>query len=191
MEREAEHNANAAYLEGLYREYRGLLYATARRCCGTELDAEAAVHDAILRLARHLDTLRRLDPDALAVYLAATVQSVTLNQRRRLNTERRRQTELDPETLEAAEAAPDPETALIERDERDAALRRLREALAELRESDRELLVEKYYAGLDDAALAAKYGISESGVRSRLSRARRRARRIMARKEGEAAARHG
>ncbi len=185
MAREAETDRDAAFLESLYREYRGLLYSTAWRLCGTELDAEAAVNDAILRLARHLDTLRRLDAPALAVYLACTVQSVALNQRRRLDVERKRQSPLEPDELVALHGAPDPETALIEREERQDELRRLREALAELREADRELLVEKYYAGMDDAALAAKYGVTEGSVRSRLSRAKQRARRIMERKEGE------
>lgn len=185
MGREAGTDGASGYLEALYQEYRGLLYSTAWRMCGSELDAEAAVNDAIVRLAGHLDTLRRLDKPALAVYLACTVQSVALNQRRRLDAERRRQTDWDPEALGGLRSASDPEAELIEREGRQDELRRLREALAELREADRELLMEKYYANMDDAALAAKYGITEGSVRSRLSRAKKRARRIMERKEGD------
>lgn len=177
-------SALAGYISELYDTYRGLMYSTAYKYCGADVDAEAAVNDAILRLAKHADTLRALDEPALAVYIACTVQSVALNKRRRLGVERRRMADRDIGELSALGSAASPEDEYIEKETRRERLRHLREALAELGEADRELLTAKYLGGADDAALAARYGITEGSVRSRISRAKKRARRIMERKEG-------
>lgn len=182
MDRESKPR-DAAFIEALYEKYRGLMFSTAYRYGGEE-DAEVVVNEAILRLARHVDTLRRLNEAALAVYVACTIQSVALNINRRRGTERRHTAERELSELTDLSAGPGPEEQFLEREARAERLRLLREALAELKEADREILSEKYFANASDAALAAKYGISESGVRVRVSRARKRARALLERKEG-------
>ena len=184
-------SALAAYIAELYDAYKGLMYGTAYKYLGAEADAEAAVNDSVLRLAKHAETLRTLNEPALAVYIACTVQSVALNRLRRLGTERRRFADRDIGELSDVGSAPGPEEQYIERETRRERLACLRQALAELSEADRELLTEKYLGGLDDTRLAEKYGITEGSVRSRISRAKKRARRIMERKESGDGRRNG
>ncbi|MCR4805429.1 MAG: hypothetical protein K5981_07220, partial [Clostridia bacterium] len=67
------------FIDELYRAHKGLLYKTALECGGGRLEVEAVVHDALLRIIGALDTVKRLDEPARAVYLATTVRSVAYN----------------------------------------------------------------------------------------------------------------
>lgn len=173
----------AEYISELYDRYKGLMYDTAYKWCGAELDAEATVHDALLVLARHTDTLRPMQEAARAVYIACTVRSVAVSRHRRLGAERRRLADRDISAFAGLGGA-SLEEQYIERETRAERLRLLREALAELGETDRDILAGKYFARMSDSQLAVKYGITESSVRSRLSRAKKRVRRLMEGKEG-------
>lgn len=179
-------DADMALTAALYERHLGLIYKTALELLDDAEEKDAVAHETLLRLLRRAETLRGLDERAAAVYVAATARSVALDERRRRAAERRRRAEDDPEALDARLDGEDPESALIAREQRETRLRCLWEALAELSDTDRALLLGKYAAGRSDAELAAQFGVRESSIPKKLTRAKERARRIILRKEGEA-----
>ena len=178
-----ERQSDTAFLTSVYEKHKGIMYKTALECSGDGAEKDTIVHDSLLRLARHTDTLRQLNEHALAVYVAATVRSVAFNSERRKRTERRRLVDADVSEVESVDPAPSYEEQYIEAEAHKARLQYLRDSLAELDETDRELLVGKYMAGQSDEELAQRFGIKPESVRMKLTRARRRVRKMIERKE--------
>lgn len=172
------------FVAGVYERHKGVMYKTALECLSDSTEKDAVVHDAVVRLASHADTLRRLNEKALAVYVASTVRSVALNHERRQQTERRHIVDADFSDLDDLSAGPSYEDLYVEAEAGRDRLHYLREALSEIDETDRELLVGKYLAGESDEDLARRLGVKPESVRMKLTRARRRVRRIIEEKEG-------
>lgn len=169
----------------LYERYMGVMYKTALESLDDDSLAGSVVHDAVLRLLRKADTLRGLDERAVPVYIASVVRYVALEAKRRRRTERKRFVEADAALLESIPAAGSMEDDLAERETRDSRVRYMWEALSELSETDRELLIGKYAAGRSDAELARALGVRPDSIRKKLTRARQRAKRIILRKEAD------
>jgi len=175
--------SDMALVADIYERHKGIMYKTALECIGDDSDKSVVVHDAIVRLVEHADTLRRLSESALAVYVSATVRSVALNRERRRNLERRLIVDADISEVDDIDAGPTYEERFIEEEAHRDRLRYLREALSELSDTDRELLVGKYMSGESDESLAKRFGVSPESIRMKLTRARRRAKKIIERKE--------
>jgi RNA polymerase sigma-70 factor (sigma-E family) len=125
-------------------------------------DAHAAED---LTQAALYDTLRHWRKVARADHPDAYVRRVLVN--RHLATSRRRSSSevvLDDVEPLATAVAPDPATGVADRDE-------ARRVLAELPPRARAVLVLRYYADLDDAAIADTLGVAPGTVRSTASRA--------------------
>ncbi len=177
--------ADRSLAAALYERHLGLIYKTALELLDDKGQKEAAAHETLLRLLRNAKTLRGLDERAAAVYVAATARSVALDMRRAAAKERRYLVDAELSTLTELPADTDPETALIEAETRRLRLEALWEALAELSDSDRALLLGKYAVGKSDEELAAQFGVRAGSIPKKLTRAKERARRIILRKEGE------
>ncbi len=173
------------FIDELYRTHRGILYKTALECSGGRLEAESVVHDALLRIIGSLDTVKRLEEPARAVYLATTVRSVAYNALKKEAVREKHAADPPGDSWEDIPGGSNPEEELLAAENARAQVQYLREALAELDETDRLLLVGKYLAKETDAQLAYKLGIRESSVSMKLTRAKRRARKIIERKEAE------
>ena len=170
--------ADMRYIEELYRRYRGIMYKTALARAPTPADADDVVSEAVLRLFPHTDTLRALPERALIGYIAETTRRVAIDMGRR-------------RSLESAlftapggpvpDALPGPEEAAVT----EARLQLLQETLSELRAPDRALLTGRYLENKSDEELARELGVKPSGIRQKLSRARKRAAAIMRGKEAD------
>lgn len=168
------------FVQELYRQNRGVMYKIAYQITQSEMDADDAVSDAILYLFRRAERLRQLPEKARVSYAAKTVRSMAVDIRRRRKTEERVYASLE-DAPEPAARAPDPQEAILSEAER--AL--VRETLDELSETDRLLLVGRYVYGCRDGPLARELGVKPASIRTKLMRARKRARAIMERKEAE------
>ena len=148
------------HLDGAYRFARWL----ARSPEGVD----DVVQEAVLRAFRGFDGLRGQDARA---WLMTIVRNCHYTARKR---EQRHAAEplpedpesWDPETLAAA--TPDPESALIQRDQQQA----LAALLAQLPDDYREVLVLREIEDLDYRQIAAVTGVPLGTVMSRLARAR-------------------
>ena len=173
-----------AVIERIYHENKGVMLSSARKLVSSDFERDEVIHDALLVLLDHAGSLAAMDDKACRVYVAAVVRNVALKRAERTRTEKKYFSGVRLEDLELPASEPTPEERCIDLESQSRRLRYLREALDELEESDRELLLSRYVLGESTEQIARRLGIAKSSVRMKLTRARRRARAIIERKEG-------
>lgn len=161
-----------AYMTRLFVKYQRLMYRTIYDILGDKWATEDVLQTTLLRLIDHLDTLRRLEPEGLAGYIAAACRHTAYNAVR--DSSRHPWLPLDGE----------PEVPDERQEVEDRVLRRLElDALAQvwprLDENTRWLLEARYILDYSDGELARELGVKPDSVRMALTRARRKARRLM------------
>jgi RNA polymerase sigma-70 factor (ECF subfamily) len=124
--------------------------------------AEDILQDVFLRLHTHLHTLS--DSSRLESWVFQITRNAIIDHYRR-----RRELEAISETVPAEEAWDEPDAA-------DILAASMRAMVAELPEPYRQALILTEYEGLTQAELAERLGISLSGAKSRVQRARQRIR---------------
>lgn len=161
-----------AYMTRLFVKYQRLMYRTIYDILGDKWATEDVLQTTLLRLIDHLDTLRRLEPEGLAGYIAAACRHTAYNAVR--DSSRHPWLPLDG----------GPEVPDERQEVEDRVLRRLElDALAQvwprLDENTRWLLEARYILDYSDGELARELGVKPDSVRMALTRARRKARRLM------------
>ena len=139
------------------------------RILGEGADAEECLADTFAALWRHAGKYRP-DEGGLKPWLCV----IARNQAVSLYRKRRRQSFIPEEEAALGELADD--TGQLERRE-DAAL--LREALAELSELDRKLVVWRYFYGESVKEAAARLGITPKYAENRLYKSRQRLKKLL------------
>ncbi len=162
------------FIEGLYEQYRRLMFSTAGKYTADAQEAEEIVQDALVKLVENVDTLRRVERCVLPAMVVIIVRNTAINHLKHMSVVRRHRAEL-PEETETPSAGPTLDELMV-REEQLAALRR---AWPRLPEGDQLLLSGRYILGLDDRELARLAGCKPSSVRMKLTRARRSALREM------------
>ncbi|MEZ6243124.1 MAG: sigma-70 family RNA polymerase sigma factor [Phycisphaerales bacterium] len=161
--------------ESLLDAYAPALLAIARSILGDENAAMDAVQDAVVSALRSLDTLQ--DPGALGAWLKRTVTNAALVELRR----RRRRRERPIEDLlpsfhadghRVVDSAPSGLDAVEDRMDREAMLARVREAMEELPDHYREVIMLRDVMGVGTNEAAATLSITPNHVKVRLHRAR-------------------
>lgn len=147
-------------LECLWKDYRQRLLAFIRGRVEDEATAEDLLQEVFLRIHARLGSLR--DTDRLESWLYQIARNAIIDHYRA----RREHTEL-PETLPAETDPSEPDAA----EELAGSLREMVEALPE---PYRQALLLTEFEGLSQQALADQLGISLSGAKSRVQRARQK-----------------
>ena len=162
-------------------EYRGRFLATARRLLPDYAAAQDVVQDAMLSAVRNLPRFR--GDSQMSTWMGRIVINSALT-RRRVN---RRRPEQSLETLLAqpepkahhrtplAAHGPSPEGALLRVEAREL----LREAVEQLPEDYRKVVVLRHYEEARIADIAAKLRITPNAAKLRLLRAHRALRRLL------------
>lgn len=170
--------SDGEFIARLYGEFKYIMLSTAKKYVDSPEDREDIVQESVVKLLDKASLLRGKEPPALAAYVVYTVRNTAINRLRRASVEKAHFEELDGDT--------DPEADTIPLDEL-MALRELKihldRLLSLLSEDDRTLLIGKYILEYNDAELARELGCKSSSVRMKLTRARRRALKIIARDE--------
>lgn len=125
-----------------------------------EAAAEDILQEVFLRIHTRMDTLT--DPNRLESWVFQIARNAVIDHYRR-----RRELEEIPETVPA-------EDELVEPDAADDLASSMRGMVDELPEPYRQALILTEYEGLTQAELAERLGISLSGAKSRVQRARQR-----------------
>ncbi|ERI97746.1 MULTISPECIES: RNA polymerase sigma factor [Eubacteriales] len=156
---------DATALKAVVYQYGGYVYTIVKAVLGgrmAEEDVEEVAADAFANLWR---VAERLDgrPGGLKAYLAATARNLSRNKLRRFTP-----------GLPLEEGVQDPEldTPAAQLEAREQT-QLLREALDELEELDREILVRHYYFYQRVNEIAQLLGLNENTVKSRLLRGRK------------------
>ena len=151
--------------EQIYLKYCGLMYHVAYGILHNRQDAEDAVHNAFLQILKHFRRLR----DTPAQDLAPLVTVITKNEAVSLRRKRKEEAPLEDwdglaETLEAA-----------------ADYHVLVGLFTRLPQTYRAALERKLLLGYSDGEIAARLGLSNTAVSSRISRGRQLLRDIVER----------
>lgn len=153
--------ARSLELERLYRSMRSELQGFLRRQVRDPAAVEDLLHDVFLKIHAGRDRVR--DPARLEAWIYRIARNVVHDWRRR-----RRPGDPMPEGLEERLAAPEEEERMIRR-----LTPSVKAAIARLPRDYRTALVESDLRGTPQKELAQKLGLSYSGLKSRVQRARR------------------
>jgi len=141
-------------LEQLYLTNRTVMLQRALGILGDQQLAEDAVHDAFIRITRHIGRLKNMPSDERRYLCLTIVKNVALNMLR----DRKETVEL-PETLQAVS-----NEVILDMD--------ITTAINTLEEGHRNVVLLRLRYGFSTAETAKLLGIKQGTVRSRLNRAR-------------------
>ena len=158
----ARHGDARAY-EELVRRYQGVA-ARVAFLAGGPIDAEDAVQEAFVKAYRALPGFRAGSP--FRPWLLRIVANEAKNRRRAAGRRTRLALRVESDRP-SGDAAPSPETAVLEEDERVTLL----EAVNRLRDDDRMVLGYRFLLGLSERETADALGVAPGTVKSRTSRA--------------------
>lgn len=179
--------ADQEFLSSLFERHKGVMYKTALDMGVRDAEMKnAVVHEALIRLPDKLDTLRGLGEKGRAAYVSSIVRYVIMEWSRRRHTHMRYVVDADISELLNTAPGVGFEEDYLERETRRGRLNLMWEAMAEISDADRRILIGKYIDGKSDYALAAELHITEASLRKKLTLAKRRVRKIIQGKEGEA-----
>jgi RNA polymerase sigma-70 factor, ECF subfamily len=169
---EAARRGDARAYEELVRRYQDVAARTAYLVAGA--DVEDIVQEAFMKAYRALDRFRTGSP--FRPWILRIVANEARNRRRAAG--RRTRLELRVEAdRPSGDAAPSPEAAVVEEDER----RMLMEAVNRLRDEDRLVIGYRFFLELSERETAEALGIRPGTVKSRTSRSLARLRKELER----------
>jgi RNA polymerase sigma factor (sigma-70 family) len=178
--RQAQQRDPPAFSQLIRRFERMALSVAFSTLGGRAGDGERAgdvVQEAFVRAWERLADLK--DPGRFAPWLCGVVRNLAIDAQRRS----RLRPVADPELTDSLHrVAPDPLDELDLREQR----RLVGEALAELDETSRPVVVMRYYDGLTSRQIADALGIAPAAVDMRLTRARQQLRRKLEARAGQA-----
>ncbi|MEN9222277.1 MAG: sigma-70 family RNA polymerase sigma factor [Thermostichus sp. BF3_bins_97] len=162
----------------LYDRHVGLVYGIAYKVLGNAAEAEDLTQDIFLNLARSSFDARR---GSLRTYLGIWVRSRCLD---RLRSWRNRQRSLERGKVELlGSSSGDPSLEQLSQTER---VEEVQTALAELSESQRQILKMAYYEGMSQSEIAKQLDLPLGTVKARARRGLLRLRQILDPKMGGA-----
>lgn len=178
----AQRSGDKRFLIELYQQYDRLMFSTAKKYVSALPACEDIVQDSLVRLIPHVELLRGLEPDMTAGYLVATVKNTAVNYLRRQGLEAKLCVSLEDDALSELDSGTPPLDELMQLAERRDCLCAVWETLSA---EDCALLRGKYILGYSGEELAGQLGCSADSVRMRLTRARRRAYKLIMEQKGD------
>ena len=164
-------DVNEQFMVDFYLKHRKYMFHIAGKFTQSQSEREDAVQDAMIRLLRNADNLRRLSPNQIDMYLFLTIRSVFADRARNAQARIRPIPDAALDDLQA-------EQDLGAEDERNAIWDTvfLKEHLPA---KEWRLLELKYIAGYSDQEIAKEIHCVPDSVRTLLRRARMRAKCIL------------
>lgn len=172
----ADRPSDQEYMIWLYEEYQRLMFAVARRYI-SDNSVEDIVQDCLVQLIQKIDVLRNMKRPILAGYIVSAVRNTSINYLRSGGISQKYEMNISDEAWEDIDNGGIPLEDMLVLAERHEALQNV---WTQMPEADKYLLEGKYILGLSDAVLAKQMGCKESSIRMKMTRARRRAMKLMA-----------
>ena len=158
------------FFRAFYERYKLFLFHLAGQYTDKRMEQEDLVQEALLRLMKHTDILQELSQAQTAKYIDLTVKTVYLDQQQRKC--REKLLLLDQEALESLQEQ-------LLREQKEPAGDLIEQLRADLSQREWLALEGKYILGYSHEELSKLLGVSKDNMRSIVSRARKRARRIL------------
>lgn len=161
------------FILNLYQEFCRLMFFTAQKYCSDPLQQEEVVQESLRKLIEKVGTLRTLQPAVLASYLVATVRNTAISY---LRAQAKDKAVISLEDLREEPASQKSmDEALILQEE----LAPLRSIWPQLSEEEQYLLEGRYLLEYSNVELGTQLGYDPAHVRMKLTRARRKALKLM------------
>lgn len=173
-----EGNSTCEFVLWLYDEFYRLMFFTAQKYLADPAQLEEVVQESLRKLIEKADRLQSFPRAILAGYIVATVRNTALTYRKR-QVKHSRVISLEDVDLEAPDDRESMDESLIRQEE----LAGLQAIWSQLSREDQLLLEGKYLLEYSDPELAQLLGCQSASVRMKLTRARRRAQKLL-KKEG-------
>jgi RNA polymerase sigma-70 factor, ECF subfamily len=173
---ERARDGDAGAYEELVRRYQGIAARVAYLVLGAGADVEEAVQDAFVKAYYALARFRQESP--FRPWLLTIVANEARN-RRKSAARRTRLALRVAEDRPSGDAAPSPEAAVVEHEQREQLL----EAVNAMREEDRLVIGCRYFLALSERETADTLRIPPGTVKSRLARALMRLRATLEKQE--------
>ena len=167
------------FITWVYHNFQRLMYYTARKFLSNSSQCEDVVQESLARLIEKTQTLRSLTEFALVNYIIVTVKNVSLNYLKKQALEQKLFDNASEVMVNLQSRTLLPDEAVIFKEKKE----RLASALLAIDEESRLLLEGKYFLRYDDNTLASIIGCSPESIRMKLTRARRKALKLL--EEGE------
>lgn len=152
-------------LESIYLRYRPLMLWSAEKYVGPN-DSEDIFHEAFMKVIRAAPTLQQLPPPKMKMYILLIVRGTAIDFLRK--EQRYLQVDLEDGVLQnLLPRAPGQAVGAFGRTE-------LLEMMHTLPQDEQSLLIGKYYLGLSSKELTELVGGTDTAVRSKLHRARKK-----------------
>lgn len=176
-----ESDPKREFMANLYVNYYGKMKKKAFVLVSDEHAAEEITQETFIKLIENADTVMNIEKTKLPAYILAAAKNTAFDYLRRKSRDKDYLvfSEFEEEIITAENGA-SPEDILLHKE----SIKALANALKRLPERDRMILESKYILCMKDSEMAKRLGISESGVRMCLTRAKRKAYKLM---EGEKA----
>ena len=173
-----ENDGDRDLMISMYKELHTLMKVTAYAVVKNDIIAEDMVQDALVKLIEKIDTIRELDPQKRISYAVSTVKNLSINHYNKHIGKKRHSFYglMDDVSDTIADLAYTPDTAFYKKEE----YRALGEAIEKLDEKDRDILYLKYNLEISDKEIGEIMGVSKNSVRTYLTRARRKAKILLA-----------
>lgn len=163
-----EPNGDSDFLEGLYRDYSRLIYATVYKILENSFDAEDAMQTTLVKLIQKISTLQSMHSPHLANYIITVAKNTAFDI---IRARSRHPTFSFDELLDFPVF--DSENNIEERIFLDIDRELVHQAWLQLPSQAQQLLSAKYILHLSDIEIAKNLGIRPNSVRMSLTRARR------------------
>ena len=159
-----DNETDRAKIELLYKSYYHFMIASAMRCVHDEHVAQDIVHQCILRLIRHLETIDLNKPLITKSYLFVTVKNAATDHLRR--EEKRPASNPDSTESSQVDPSPSPVEVLISNEGYDF----LVQCIDSLSDTYKDVLRLKYINKLKESEIAEALGLSAKTVSVRIVR---------------------
>ena len=156
------------FMARLYERYAGLMFETAYGFNVRKHEAEDIVSESLVALLRNIETLRGLKPKPLSAYIVTCVRRAAINYLSREALRCRKESE-------AARLSRLPEVDEMP----DIGDQRILRAVNGLPPRERACITLKFISDKSNEEIAEETGLSPSGIRKYLSRARKRLKNLL------------
>lgn len=166
------------FVEKLYFEYRGLMYVVARKYFGNRpSDIEDAIGSALENICAYVDDFRAVEHSNLRNYVLSTIGNICRRQVMAMN---KRDSLIDyAATAEKTDSIPDPDdvySSVFDHADAEALLA----SMDVLSEREKDLIRMRHIDGMEFSEMANLLCTSEGAVRTALTRAKQRVRKMAA-----------
>lgn len=174
-EMEKDSMSDQEFIARTYKEYERLMYYTARKYNSNLQTCEDVMQEALIRLIKKVDLLRTLNEYALINYIVVTIRNLSIDVLKKAGVEQKKVISLSDVDERTGAHHISLDDALIKEEKG----RKLAQVLQEMDPQDRWLLECRYFLDYDDEQLANGLGCQPRSVRMKLTRARRKALKLM------------